>query len=845
MIFQKVKFLNQVNRWGRGHKIELCLHQDKIHLPEHALMQKFFLALNAHDFINYHSPRLNLIEFLKQIYEFIFQTNPEICEIPIPNESFFYLTISYDEIESAQAFIEWVEDFCEHFSETQIQSYKTTCIAIQELYEDVRLGPSTQAITSAAIEQNIPFIRLNNQSLIQFGHGYKQKRIEAANIDSTPYICEAIAQDKELSKKIFISHDVPCPYGKNITTIEEAILFFRTIEKPVVIKPLDGNQGKGVTVNIQTEETLIHAFTSAKKFSDEVLIELHVQGEDYRLLVVGHQMIAAAKREPASIIGDGQLTIQELITLENENPRRGTGHNNVLSRIVIDDLVLHYLEEQELSLESIVAKGQKVFLRTNANLSTGGQAIDVTDKVHQDIRNKAVRVSQAIGLEICGIDLVCQDITKPLENGNGCFIEMNMTPGLRMHIAPSQGTPRQVGQAVARHMYPNDNGRIPIIAVTGVNGKTTTTHLIAYFLKSLKFNVGMTSTEGIYIQDELLMSGDCAGPYSAQTVLMHPDVNVGVFEVARGGILRKGLGFDLADVVVFTNIGQADHLGLEFINTPEDIFEVKKTLLYALKPHGSLVVNIDDPLLHPLLTANNHEIIFISSNPSDQLLKQNHKSVCYHEDCNSIVFTNADEIIKFPLDNILFSHHGKIKFQVMNLMSAFAALWGMGIAPEELFSATQLLVNNQTQFPGRTNILEKNDQMIIVDYGHNYSALDELFTFINTFIPNKKRTIVLSSPGDRANDAIEKQMHLIAKHVDNTIIFQDLCIRNRKKGEIPNLLMNIFQQYQHIQEVKCIENEQDAIAFSLKNYAPDHAVIILIDDIQNSLNTIENYWNQI
>ncbi len=451
---------------------------------------------------------------------------------------------------------------------------------LRAIYEDSRLGPSTGAIVAAAHARGIPTRRLNSGSLLQFGHGSRQRRILASETDRTGAIAESIAQDKQLTRTLLRAVGAPVPEGRPVADAEDAWAAALEIGMPVVVKPQYGNQGRGVATNLTTREQILAAYAAAREEESTIMVEQFAPGLDYRLLVVGDRVVAAARREPAHVVGDGAHSISELVDAVNLDPRRTDGHSNVLSKIHLDAVALQVLTSQEMTPESVPAAGSRVLIRRNANLSTGGTATDVTEMVHPDVAARAVEAARMVGLDVAGIDVVATDISRPLEDQRGVIVEVNAAPGLRMHLEPSSGMSRPVGEAIVATMFAEgETGRIPIVAVTGVNGKTTTTRFISHILRGTGRRVGMTCTEGVFIDGRRLQSGDCSGPQSALSVLMNPNVDAAVLETARGGILRAGLGFDRCDVAVVTNIGEGDHLGLSDIDTLEKLARVKRVIV--------------------------------------------------------------------------------------------------------------------------------------------------------------------------------------------------------------------------------------------------------------------------
>ncbi|HEV7813840.1 MAG TPA: cyanophycin synthetase, partial [Janthinobacterium sp.] len=530
---------------------------------------------------------------------------------PTLEAGIFQMVVEYTEEAVGRLAVELAEALIRAALDDTPFDVPAALLRLRELDEDVRLGPSTGSIVDAAVARDIPFRRLTEGSMVMFGWGSRQRRIQAAEMDSTGAIAETIAQDKELTKKLLDAAGVPVPHGRNVDSAEDAWAAALEIGLPVVLKPKDGNQGKGVTVNITTEEQMHKAYNAAREFRDDILVERFLAGDDFRLLVVGNKLVAAARRDPPQVVGDGVHTVRQLVDLVNADPRRGTGHATSLTRIRFDDIALARLALQDLEADSVPAKGQRVILRNNANLSTGGTATDVTDDVHPEVAARAVEAAQMIGLDICGVDLVCDGVLQPLEQQRGGVVEVNAAPGLRMHLSPSFGKGRAVGEAIISNMFPDgEDGRIPVVAVTGTNGKTTTVRLIAHLIAAGGLRVGMTNTDGVYIENRQIDSGDCSGPRSARNVLLHPDVDAAVFETARGGVLREGLGFDRCKVAVVTNIGTGDHLGLNYITTVEDLAVLKRVIVQNVAASGFAVLNAADPIVAAMAATCRGRVVF-------------------------------------------------------------------------------------------------------------------------------------------------------------------------------------------------------------------------------------------
>ncbi|MCX6865918.1 MAG: cyanophycin synthetase, partial [Verrucomicrobia bacterium] len=492
---------------------------------------------------------------------------------------------------------------------------------LRKLDEEVRLGPSTGAIVAAAVARGIPFRRLTEGSLVQFGWGRKQRRIQDAEMDSTSVIGESVAQDKELTKYLLASAGVPVPMGRTVTDAEDAWAAACELGGPVVVKPRDGHQGKGVAANIESRECVLAAYAAARAISAPVMVEQYLPGHDFRLLVIGNRLVAAARREPPHVIGDGEHSIRELVDEVNSDPRRSDGHATILTRIRFDEITLATLANQGFDADAVPRKGARVVLRNNANLSTGGTATDVTDDVHQDLAARAVTAANMVGLDVCGVDVVCENVLKPLESQAGGVIEVNAAPGLRMHLQPSFGKGRPVGEAIISTMFPvHEDGRIPLVAVAGTNGKTTTVRLIAHLLGQTGKRVGMTNSDGVYIAGRCIDTGDCSGPRSARNILFHPDVEAAVLETARGGILREGLGFDRCNVAVVTNIGMGDHLGLNYISTVEDLAVVKRVIIHSVAQNGVAVLNAADPIVAGMARACPGSVTFFAHDRHERVL---------------------------------------------------------------------------------------------------------------------------------------------------------------------------------------------------------------------------------
>jgi cyanophycin synthetase len=721
-------------------------------------------------------------------------------------------------------------------SEPQPFDVDAVLAELRELDEDIRMGPSTGAIVSAALARGIPFRRLTQGSLVQFGWGAKQRRIWAAEVDGTSAVAESIAQDKELTKQLLRAAGVPVPWGRPVDSADEAWAVAQEIGLPVVVKPRDGNQGKGVTVNIVDREHLDIAYRAALQHG-QPMVERFLPGSDFRLLVVGNRLIAAARRDPPQVIGDGVHTVAQLIDQVNADPLRGDGHATSLTKMRLDEIALARLKVQHHTPQTVPVKGERVVLRNNANLSTGGTATDVTDDVHPEVAARAVAAARMIGLDICGVDIVCETMQRPLEEQRGGIVEVNAAPGLRMHISPSYGKGRAVGEAIVDHLFaPGDNGRVPVASVTGTNGKTTTARLIAHLLKAQGLRVGMTNTDGVYVNGRQTDSGDCSGPRSARNVLMHPEVDAAVLETARGGILREGLGFDRCQVAVVTNIGAGDHLGLNFITTVEDLAVLKRVIIQNVAPDGYGVLNATDAHCVRMGQVCSGGVIFFAADGTYPVLgthrAQGHRSIWVEGGC--IVAGEGEVRHTLALADVPFTQGGRIGFQVDNAMAAVGAAWGMGVPWDTIRRGLASFLSDAGSVPGRFNLMDYQGATVIADYGHNADAMRALVAAVQA-MPGARRTVVISGAGDRRDDDIREQTKILGTAFDEVILFEDACQRGRAEGEVVSLLRQGLEGATRTQRVDTIQGEFLAIDTALARLQPGDLCLVLVDQVHEAL----------
>ena len=755
----------------------------------------------------------------------------------------YQVVVEYTEEAVGRKAVEQAQALIDAARLDQLFDAEAAIAELRAIDEDVRLGPSTRSIVDAAVSRNIPWRRLTDGSLVQFGWGHKQRRIWAAEVDSTSAVSEAIAQDKDLTKDLLQAAGVPVPLGRPVHSLEEAWAAAQELGLPVVVKPLDGNQGKGVTVNIQSREHLEMAYRVAAEIGTP-MVERFLPGEDYRMLVVGNRLVAAARRDPPHVIGDGMHSVEQLVGQVNADPRRGDGHASALTRIRIDEIALARLALQGLTAQDVPEKGRRVSLRNNANLSTGGTATDVTDDVHPDVAARAVAAARMVGLHICGVDVVAQNVVQPLEEQGGGVVEVIAAPGLRMHLAPSYGKARPVGEAIVGELYaPGDNGRIPVVAVTGTNGKTTVTRLIAHLMASSGLTVGMTNTDGVWVDGRAIDRGDCSGPKSARNVLAHPDVQAAVLETARGGLLREGLGFDRCSVAVVTNVGSGDHLGLNYITTLEDVTVLKRVIVQNVAADGWAVLNAADPQVVPMAAACPGQVIYFALNRANPVLSAHRATggrslhVEQRPEGAFIVATEGAWREQVALSEVPITRGGRIAFQVENVLAAVAAAWATGLDWDSVRTGLAGFVPDAQSAPGRFNLMDYRGATLIADYGHNPDAMRALVQAVEALpaAEGQRRSVVISGAGDRRDEDIREQTRILGAVFDDVILYQDAAQRGRADGEVVALLREGLSGAARTRRVDEIRGEFVAIDLALDRLRPGDLSLILVDQVDEAM----------
>ncbi|WP_027623642.1 cyanophycin synthetase [Clostridium lundense] len=715
---------------------------------------------------------------------------------------------------------------------------------LKEILKGEELGPSTLAIISEVKKKGIPILKIGHESIFQLGYGSASKMIEATISGNTSGIAIDIACDKLLTKKILFNQYIPVADGLQVISPVQMLLEAERIGYPVVLKPRYGNQGKGVFVNLRDEKELVQAYKTLLKQYSDIIIEKHIQGKDYRVCLVDYEVVAVSERISPYVIGDGESSIIQLIHKLNSDERRGDGHEKPLTKIKINEELINYIWKSSYSLNSIPEKGQKIVLRENANLSTGGIAIDYTDDICKENVEICKRAAKAIGLDICGIDVCCTDITKPMD---GVIIEVNAAPGIRMHEHPYQGSSRNVGGAIADMLLKDISNQIPVVSVTGTNGKTTTTRLISYVLSLAGYKTGMATTGGIYVNNSCIVKGDTTGYDSAMTILNNKEVEAAVLETARGGIIRKGLAYDLADIGIITNI-TSDHLGIDNINTLEELAFVKSLVVEAIKEKGYAVLNADDTMSMKILNRAKGNVTLFSKDKDNPYLRENVKNGGYGiYTWKDVIYVEKDDNIVplIKIKDIKITLEGKLKYNIENAMAACAALIGLGIDYLVIRKGMQSFYLDEEHNPGRFNMYKLKDVTVILDYGHNTEGYKAVLEGLRAL--DYKRLIgIIGVPGDRKNDDILEIGEISAKNFDQIYIKEDGDKRNRRDGEVAQLLeCGVLKGGFNKKNVSIILDERNALKKAIETSRKGDLIIIFFEEYEPLLTIVKEEMNRL
>jgi cyanophycin synthetase len=709
------------------------------------------------------------------------------------------------------------------------------------------LGPSTASLVNAAEEREIPYLRLNKYSLVQFGHGAYQQRIQATITSKTPHIAVEISCDKEDTHNLLRDLGLPVPTQRMIYNQRAAVRSARHIGYPVVLKPLNANHGRGVSINLISDEQVEAAFDFAREHgtSRAVLVESFVEGFDHRMLVVDNELVAVAKRVPGHVKGDGKSTISALIDEINEDPRRGIGHEKVLTRLELDRPALELLALAGFDTDTVLPEGEIFYLRNTANLSTGGTAIDLTDVVHPDNREMAVRAIRAVGLDVGGVDFLTADITESYKEVGGAIVEVNAAPGFRMHVAPSEGEPRDVAGKVMDMLFPPGTPtRIPVASITGTNGKTTTSRMLAHILKTAGHTVGMTSTDGVYIDGRLSVKGDMTGPTSARIVLRDPTVDIAVLETARGGLLRSGLGYRRCDVSACLNVS-ADHLGLKGIDTLEQLAELKRIVVEVAR--DTAVLNADDDLCLKMADYTQAEhVCYVTMNPAHTLVKEHiragGRAMVLEQGINGDMITLYDNSTHYQLvwtHQIPATMDGKATHNVQNAMFAAALAYSLDKSLDDIRHGLRSFNSTIFQAPGRMNVFDEHPFRVILDYGHNAAAIHAICQLVDRLEVTGRRICVLAAPGDRRDEDILAIADEANGHFDHYICRADDRRRGRGEDEVPAMLRDqLLANGVEDSAIEIIPEEVKSVATALEMAQEGDLVVIFADDVRRS-------WGQV
>lgn len=759
----------------------------------------------------------------------------------IRDTSVYYLVFEYKNEKTAFECGRAAFKIAQCFATGQVINIDEIINRIRKITIETELGPSTMAILEEAKKRSIPVSRIGNGSMLRLGLGKYSRLIQASLTDFPSCISVDSAGNKFYTKQVLRENNLPVPYGDIVYSLESATDMADEIGFPLVVKPLDSNQGKGVTINVRNNEQLIAAYNEALKYGKEVLVERYVKGKDYRVLVIGNKVCAVAERRPPCVVGDGYRTVKELIEIVNANPLRGIDHEKPLTMIKLDEIARQVLAKQGIDENHIPSEGDTVYLRENGNLSTGGTARDCTNEIHPYNTNMAVKAAKVLGLDIAGIDLVIDDIAVPANKGNGSIIEINAAPGLRMHLSPTEGEPINVAENIIDMMFPEGQpSAIPIVSITGTNGKTTTTRLVRHTLSLMGRKVGMTSTSGVYIGNECVLKGDNTGPVSAKMVLGNKEIDAAVLETARGGIIKRGLGYDTADVGVIVNISD-DHLGLDGIETLEDLAFVKSLVIEAIKPDGYAVLNADDKMVGYFLNRAVSKTILFANSIENPLIAEHVRTgekAVFIEDNSIVIFNGVDKIKVIDIDDIPITYKGLVDCNIENSLAAVASLHGLNIPAEIIRTGLQTFKPDLVLNPGRFNIFDMGNFKVMLDYGHNTAGYNAVIKFAKKMNPDRLIGVI-GVPGDRQDRNIKEIGKICSKDFSKIYIKEDLDLRGRKPGEVANIIFNaLVENNFSMEDIKVIHSELKALESAILDAQPNDMIIMLYEQFEPAVELV-------
>ena len=762
--------------------------------------------------------------------------------VPSGDEGVWWLIIAYEEEDVGLQAMRDAVDIVRACISGESVDAATIIANLQELYEDVRLGPSTAAIVEEARRRGIPVRRLNAHSLVQLGLGRNLRRIQSTVTDYTSAIAVEIAQDKDDTKRVLGNIGLPVPKGDVARSLDQALELADDIGYPVILKPLDASHGRGISSRLDDEDALRAAWERAHDVSRRVIVEQVAEGRDHRVLVVNGKVVAAAERVPAHVVGDGKRTVRQLIEEANRDPRRGFGHTKILTHIPADRTTEDFLRAHGLTLDTVPGEGERVHLRGTANLSTGGTSIDRTDEMHPDNITACEMAAGVIGLDIAGIDVLTPDISIPFRENRAVIIEVNAGPGIRMHTHPTEGSPRNVGAPIIDMLYPpGTRPTIPVIAVTGTNGKTTTTRLIAHLFRLEERVVGFTTTDGTYLQNRLVMEGDMTGPFSANIILSNPTVDIAVLETARGGILRAGLGFEECDVGVVLNVSE-DHLGLRGINTVEQLADVKSVVAAIVKREGHAILNADDPLVYAMRDRSPGDIVLFSTKPEGESeefeLHLSRNGIGARVENDTFVIRRGRLRIPIaPVRDVPLMLGGAAKFQRDNILAAIATAYVQGMRYDDIRAGLLSFFPSPSLTPGRLNLLRVDRGRVLIDYAHNMAAIAGLMDFVQNLDANR-RIGIITAPGDRRDDDL-RTVGKLSSVLDHVIVKEDAFRRGRPEGNTAELICDGLKAGGMPDDrIQVIFDEQEAVRSALARMQENDLVVVLADDVPAVLSLV-------